>query len=147
MIETAIPLSKLDDLCRDGHAHLREIYVAMRTAGIGLALIQQRTGPFHPPKGRAFIGLIGDDTDRSLGPDGFDRASIRRLLALTHGVCVMSCELVPRVYATAAAVARLGIATAIIETRPEHEAEWLALVKEAAPGASTLLYTCAAGTA
>lgn len=147
MIEAAIPLSKLENLSRTGHAHLRPIYAAMRSGGVGLILVRQRIGQFPPPKKRPFVAIVGDDTDRSLGPADFHRKSIRRLAAITHGVVVMSCELVPSVYATTAAVARLGVSTLIVETRPEHEGEWLDFVKEAAPTANLLICTVAAGTA
>lgn len=146
MIEAAIPSSKLEHLSRAGQSHLRPIYAAMRD-GIGLALVRQRSGPFPPPKTRPFVAIIGDDTDRSLGPAGFHRKSIRRLAAASRGIVVMSCELLPDVYATAAGAAGLGTSTLIIETRSEHEAEWLALVQAAAPAANLLICTVAAGTA
>lgn len=148
MIEAAIPLARLENLSRTGHVHLRPIYVAMRSDRVGLVMIRQRVERFPPPKKRPFVAIVGDDTDRSLGVAGFHRKSIRRLAAITPSIVVIGCELIPSVYAAAAAAAaQARISTLIIETRDEHEGEWIDLVREAAPSANLLICTAVAGSA
>ena len=78
----------------------------------------------------------------SMGPAGFHKKSLRRALAQCRGVVVVACEPLPEAYGAAAATAvGLGAHAAIIETRPRHEADWLAFIKDVAPEAAVMIAT------
>ena len=150
MIGASIPPGELTRLIASGQPHFRPVYAAMRSAGVALMLIRQGYGRFDVPtlpRGRGFVAVIGDDTDHAEGPSGFRRKSLRRLAASVRGVSLISCEIQPDVYATAAELAALGQSVMIVETRPEQEAAWLDFLKVAAPRANLLICTAAAGTA
>ncbi|CAA2161172.1 hypothetical protein MBRA_06332 [Methylobacterium brachiatum] len=150
MIHASIPPLELSHLIAAGQPHFRPVYAAMRSSGVALLLVRQGHGRFDVPKlsrGRGFVAVIGDDMDRADGPSGFRRKSLRRLLGAVGGVSLISCEILPDVYATAAQLAAFGQNVAIIETRPEQEGAWLDFLKEVAPRANLLICTAAAGTA
>lgn len=142
-----IPRARLVKLSRTGSVHLRPIYAAMLNPGIGFLVVGRTSGPFAVESRGGFVGLIADDTDRSLGPAGFHRKSIRRLAAQPRSITLISSDIVPDLYAAAAALAVAGFCTIIVETKPEQEAAWLDLLKVAAPQANMLVCTVAAGNA
>ena len=145
--QASFPVARLADLGRRGPLHLRPIYAAMASAGIGLFLVRQRSEAFDLRYGRPFVALVGDDTDVALGPDGFHRASLERLARLVGGISVIASGVVPDVYATAAGCAVLGQSGLIVETRPEQEGAWMDLLSRAAPRTPLLLCTPIEGTA
>lgn len=146
-VEGYITRARLEELSRTGSAHLRPIYAAMVDPGIGFAMVTQNAGRFALDAGGPFVALIGDDTDRALGPAGFHRKSVRRLAAQAQSIAIIASAIEPSVYATAAAGAVFGLNVLIVETRPEQEGAWMDLVKAAAPRASVLLVTPIAGNA
>jgi hypothetical protein len=96
----------------------------------------------------ASIVIVGDDTDRALGPTGFDQSSMRRLFQRAEHVAVIASAPPEHVYAgmsTLAALARCFVV--IVETRPEQEIAWVEFAKEANPDLSILLATVEAGHA
>lgn len=142
-----LPKAKLEQLVRTGQPHLRPIYAAMKDHGTGLLLVRQNTGRFDLRKPPPLVAIVGDDTDRALGPAGFHRKSIRRLAAQARSIAIIASDIVPDVYETAAALAALGRSALIIETRPEQEGAWMDLMKVAAPRTPILLCTPIEGTA
>ncbi len=145
--DASLPRARLEQLARTGQPHLRPIYAAMLDPGIALLMVQQKIGRFAVEAPRGFVAIIGDDTDRALGPAGFHRKSVRRLAAQTCSIAIIASDIVPDVYETAAALAALGRGALIIETRPEQEGAWMDLMKTAAPRTPILLCTPIAGTA
>lgn len=145
--EGFVARAHLEELARTGRAHLRPIYAAMLDPGIALLMVRQKIGRFGVEAPRGFVAIIGDDTDRALGPAGFHRKSVRRLAAQTCSIAIIASDIVPDVYETSAALAALGRGALIIETRPEQEGAWMDLMKTAAPRTPILLCTPIAGTA
>jgi hypothetical protein len=84
--------------------------------------------------------LIGDDTDMSLGPDGFHAPSVARAIRSAGSVAVIACAPVPAAYVgpvkRAVTTRRNAV---VIETRPEHEIPWIKLVQRLAPEAPLLV--------
>ncbi|GEP08577.1 hypothetical protein [Methylobacterium gnaphalii] len=146
-VETSISQARLQQLARTGAPHLRPIYGAMANGLVGFLLVAQNAGRFDAIKGRPFVALLADDTDRALGPAGFHRKSVRRMAAQVSSIAIIASDIVHEAYVTAAAGAALGFNMLIVETRPEHEGAWMELLREAAPQASTLLCTPIEGTA
>lgn len=146
MIAAAVPQDRLTHLAFTGEPHLRPIYAAMRDGRRSLLLLPQGGGRCAVPT-FPFVALVGDDTDRALGPNAFHGRSLARVARSARGIALISCAIVPNVYAIAAQMVLLGHSTLIVETRPECEAEWLAFLRSAAPRASFLMCTTAEGTA
>lgn len=122
--------------------HLRPILLAVRDSNVGWATVTQRSGRFDLPRCRPSIVVIGDDLDISMGPDGFHRKSIRRALARCKLIAVVASEALPGPYEAAARMAADQRRDAmVIETRPEHEMHWLALVHREAPAAKLIIAT------
>lgn len=147
MISAAISHERLDHLASTGQAHLRPIYAAMRMAGVSLFLVPQGQERFLAPRVRSFVGLVADDTDCAVGPNGFHRKSLRRLAQDAKCIALISSDIMPAVYATAAQIAALGRNVLIVETRCEQESAWLDFLKASAPRAHLLICTAAAGSA
>ena len=130
---------RIDQYLSIAPPHMRPIMLAVRDHGAGWATIPQRIGRFDLPQGKPIITIFGDDLDVSLGPDGFHRKSVRCVLARCRVVSIVACEPLLELYLAAASAAVFGFPAAIIETRPEHEMQWLGLVKQAAPDAALLV--------
>lgn len=130
--------------------HLRPVIQAVRDCRVGMLFVPQGPEPFRLPKepARPAIVIIGDDFDRADGPDGFHLPSIRRAIRDACSFAVVSCAPPPEVYASialTAAVTRKN--TMLIETRPEKEIPWLALIQKLAPRRHIWLATVKGGRA
>jgi hypothetical protein len=129
----------LDYLIADDYtpAHLKGIFRAVRDHKISFMTFPQNGPKVDLEKlisVKAFVAIIGDDMDCSLGPDHFDPAVIRKLLEKAAGIAIISSALVENVYALFAEFAgirREGMV--IIETRPEHEMQWIERVSKMTP--------------
>lgn len=85
---------------------------------------------FELPPSDPFIAVVGDDLFRSLGPDGFNDESIRKLLNAAGYIGIITCDPIIRVYAEAVTMAAKYRKNAvIIETQPEHGREWCQLAR------------------
>lgn len=94
------------------------------------------------------LGLIDDDMHKSMGPSGFHTASLRRAIQSCGAFAVVSREPIAAVYASVAGVAAVtGASVMLVETRPEHELQWVALIQTLAPGRPLLLTTVNGGHA
>ena len=134
----------------DAPPHLRPVILAVRDHRIGLLLVAQSAGPFaipREPKRAAAIVIVGDDFDRSLGPDGFHLPSLRRAIRACRAFAVVSSAADPTLYAGLSAAAVSGCNTMIVETRLEHEFQWVALIQKLAPKRPLLISTVKGGTA
>ena len=122
----------LDAALSRAPAHLRPLYQACRDGRAGFVFVAQGRARFRIPCGLPHVVLVGDDMTAALGPGAFHARSLRRYLATCRAVVIIACEPLPALYAEACAWARdKRQNVAIIETRPEREAEWLAVVREA----------------
>lgn len=131
--------------------HMNPVFAAIRDFGVGVLIVPQSTDSLDSAlkeAGEAAIVIIGDDTNRALGPAGFDTPSLRRLFKSTKGVAVIASAPPEHVYAEASLMAALmRCLVVILETRPEQEIAWAAFVKEANRDAPILLVTVEAGWA
>ena len=101
---------------------------------ICLMRVFQSQEPFELPICDPFIAVVGDDLFRSLGPDGFEEDSIRKLLAAAGYIGIITGHPILRVYAEAATIAAKQRKNAvIIETRPEHGRDWCQLARAINP--------------
>lgn len=128
--------------------HLKHIMVAMRNYGISFFPIVQNSPRFdiHQLKyTRGFVALIGDDTTCSMGPDHFDRAErvvMRQLLNKCSHVAIISSAVVPRLYDCMARLAgQVPTGALIIETRPEHEVQWVERIYRLSPDMPLMVST------
>lgn len=133
----------IDEIIATGPEHLRPICVAVRDHGACLMLVPQSPEPFSEPRSitRTPIVMVLDDTDRSLGPDGFDLPSIAKAVQASGAFAIIASAATVTPYATMAAIASAGGAVMIVETRPEHEREWIALVTMLAPKGKLIVST------
>lgn len=150
LINTPATRARLDDAMANAAPHLRPIVQAVRDHGVDMMFVPQGRGAFRIPAGRKqpVIFMIGDDFDCARGPDGFHLPSIRRSIRSARCFAVISSA--PQLDAySAMAVASAGTRgnTMIIETRPEQEIPWLALIQKLAPGRFIWLATVAGGHA
>lgn len=142
-----LPRAQLEELARTGSPHLRPIYTAMLEGGVAFLFVTQQSGRFGVEGRGGFVALIGDDTDRALGPDGFHRKSIRRLVRQVQSIAIIASDIEPTAYAASAALARMGFGALIVETRPEQEGAWFETLRAAAPRTPIVLITPIAGNA
>lgn len=107
---------------------------AVRDEGCRFLFAAQGPGRFDVPKDRPAVVLIGDDLTRALGPDGFHKRSLRRYVERCRCAVIVACEPIPRAYFEAvswAVVKREDVL--IVETRPDHEADWFDFIRLVAP--------------
>jgi hypothetical protein len=129
--------------------HLRPIILAVRDHRVGLLFVSQGSPAFAIPtsaKGAALV-MVGDDMKRSMGPSGFHRSSLRRAVRACRAFTVIPGEPAAETYAVGTAPTVGGVNAMIVETRPEHAPEWVALIKNLAPGRPVLLAAPDGGTA
>jgi hypothetical protein len=126
LINSVVPRSRLDAAIESGlGTHLRPIWIAVRDAGVACGIVPQGGEAFDPPEDKPTIIIIGDDMLESLGPIAFHQPSLKRFVKRCRGAVIVACEPLLVAYATAAATAAgLRFNVVIVETRPEHEADW-----------------------
>jgi hypothetical protein len=154
MLELPVPAAFLDLAITTGPEHFRPILRVLRDKGCALAIAPQGRRPFALPRDRQrpdrvrgpVICIVGDDLHQALGPAGFHRPSLRRVLAGSVALIIVSGEPDPTAYALAATSAAglcplgLGWNAVLIETRPERESEWLAFASKHRPDLLVTLY-------
>ncbi|MCJ2071412.1 hypothetical protein MKK75_21875 [Methylobacterium sp. J-030] len=135
-----ITAARIDAYLETAPAHLKPIMLAVRDRGCAWVTVPQKVGRFDLPKGRPLITVIGDDLHVAMGPAGFHRKSIRRVIAASRFVSIVAGEPMTIAYATPAlGAAGLGLNGTIIETRPEFEMHWVDLVQREAPNAQLII--------
>ncbi|WP_070154091.1 hypothetical protein [Sphingobium phenoxybenzoativorans] len=126
--------ARLDEAFEAAPLFLRPMIEAVRNYGCGMLTVGQTKKPFRLPGDRPAIVIVGDDTDRALGPKAFNFASMRRVVRDCHAFAVVSCEPLPAVYACVASSAvLLRQNVMLVETRPEQEEAWSSLIHKLAP--------------
>ena len=130
--------------------HLQKVFIAVRDERLSLAFVPQSgrgIGRMLDKIRMPALVIIADDTDRTLGPAGFDQGPIRRLLRTAHYVAVMAGAPVPEMYE---AGCRHAVETpclvVLIETRVEQETAWMDLASKVNPKAALLLASPSAGS-
>jgi hypothetical protein len=130
--------------------HLNPVLAAIRDFGMHMLIVPQSKDSLDAPdeiEGSAVV-IIGDDTDRSLGPDGFDKPSLRRLFRLATEVAVIASAPPADVYGAMCEIAMvMQRCVVIVETRPEQEIAWLEFAKAANAELPILFATVKAGRA
>lgn len=129
--------------------YLVPVLITARDIGLDIFPIPQRPGPFtiafsvRPP-----VSIIGDDTDRALGPSGFHRQSISHLFERCDSVFIIGCAPDPLLYAAAATTAAfLRRRIVIIETRLAQEQSWITFVQTSNPNVHMVVGTATGGRA
>lgn len=121
----------------DDHPYLPVLIAACAGVCAIMSVFQAAEGDkppvFSPPSARAtgkgLVVTIGDDIDESRGVVAFDPVSLFGILADTDVVVVQVAAFQPPVMDRIAAAAALGLTVVVIETREQHEQEWLDFVK------------------
>lgn len=150
LIKTAAKRANLDHVIAHGAPHLRPIARAVRDHAVDLLFAPQGSGAFKlaVKQRQPVIFMIGDDFDSAKGPDGFHLPSIRRAVRSAGCFAVISGAVQPDAYsAMALAAVATQRNTMIVETRPEQEIAWLALIQKLAPGRFIWLATVKGGHA
>lgn len=131
--------ARLSKAIKTGPPHLRSIYQAVRDHGCSHLIITPEAGAFElAPDDSPMIAIVGDDWERSFGPESFDNASLRRLVARCTQAIIMA-GFAPDIYHSAASWAVLcRDSVVIVETRSAHEIQWAAYLREAHPDISIL---------
>lgn len=139
---------QLDALIEQGPAHLGPIWAVVRDHGVTFAFVDQGGRPFRlPTTSGPTITLIGDDTEAAHGPAGFDGPSLQDALKRAQAAIVIGCAALPRFYRLAALAAALRLHVVIIETRPEQEIPWIALIQSECSTIPILVGTIKGGRA
>lgn len=133
--------ARLTFAVENGPLHWRPIYLAVRDAGVQLAVVEQKAGRIRLPEGGGpRIMVVGDDTHTPMGPSGFHRKGLRRFIAGCHAVAIVSCEPLVSLYAmVATCAAGFRRDALLIESQPEHEQAWIELVRAANPTARLVI--------
>jgi hypothetical protein len=104
--------------------------------------VLQHQGEFAFAIDKPTILLLGDDLDEAFGPTAFHAKSMRRFIKRCGLVVVVACEPKPELYAMAAETAILTRQhVAIVETRSEHEADWIHHLRRVKPQLPLLVGT------
>jgi hypothetical protein len=150
---SSVSRARLDEVIASAeHApHMQTMLAAVRDQRLCLAIIPHGCRHMREVLDEVrlpAVVIVGDDTERALGPAGFDAAATRRLFREAAYVAVMSGASVAEVYAAACrhAVDERCL-VALVETRVKQEIAWASLVREANPLAALLIASPEAGRA
>lgn len=124
------------------------LYVALRDHNLNLYIIEQNSRPIALPKaGRAVLALIGDDTGKSLGPSGFHKTSLRRLVKWAD-LAMIATVAAPRLYAYAATMpTSFGLNALVVETPLSGVQAWADFLTDANPQIHVTVGRCIGGRA
>jgi hypothetical protein len=135
-----VPRSRLTAAIDAGPLYLRPIFAAIRDAGVACCVVPHGGAPFDPPTNNPTIALIDDYSREAKGPQAFHQDPLRSFVKRYKNAVISSCEPLPAVYfsaATLAAVMRRDVT--IVETSPEHVADWEAVLNAISPDLACLL--------
>lgn len=131
--------------------HMIPVLRAIRDNRLRLMVVQQLKGSFMETMrdiDGPFVTIIADDTDRAVGPDFFHQRSLRRLVETINGAAVIAGAPPPEAYSTMTMMPTLyGHSTAIIETRPEQEIQWINYLRGIKPDLPLIISTVKEGEA
>jgi len=130
----------IDELRAIGGVHLLPIMTAVRDYGIAFVQILQDTGPVSFRFDRPTIIHLGDDLHEAKAPPAFHEETLRAVLDSVSRVIIVANDAQPRFYALAATrAAILREHVLIIETLPQHEADWCTLIQKYGTGLPIVL--------
>jgi hypothetical protein len=146
---SALPQRQRDAIRNRAALHLRPILHAVENYGVGLFMAVQAGPQFSLPAcDRPLIILLGDDLERALGPDGFEAASLKAVVARAQRAAIVACEPLVEIYGAAAKTAALlRIDVLIVETQPDQEIPWVQYLLRARPGLGLLIGSVVGGRA
>lgn len=125
--------------------HLAGILQLVRDCGVQLLIVPQQAYAIRDVVAEArrpFVAIIADDTDRAVGPDFFEKASLDRFLGLADAAAVISSAARADVYnAVGSLAALLARNVIIVETRPEQEIAWTKALQRVSPCLPTVVCT------
>lgn len=132
-----------------GPRHWRPIWADVQDGYTSLITVMQGHQPFRlAPCRLPLILYIGDDMHRALGPDGFDKPSLRRVIASCCAGIIVGCEPLYELYQTTAESAAIDRQnTVLIETRAEWEIPWVEFLRECRPDIGIVLGSVRGGVA
>lgn len=144
----ALSRDRLDALAAKANVdapHLAGIVNIVRDCGVHLLIVPQLSRSMSEELAKAqqpFIALLGDDTDRAVGPNFFDKSSLDRLIGMVDAAAVIASAPRADVYNTVGSLAvLLARNVLIVETRPEQEIAWTQAIQRVRPCLPTLLCT------
>lgn len=149
MMHIRLNNAEIGSLVAGGPSYYAPLLKSVRDLNLGLYFVQQNCWPFDLPiQNRPVVTLIGDDTEKAIGPNGFHRKSLRRLVRWADNAVMVACAPAPALYACASIMATcLRFKTLIIETRLEQEQAWIDWVTAANPEIRLLIGTGMGGQA
>lgn len=149
-IRAAASRLNLDHAIKHTEPHLRPVLEAIRDLRLAMMFVPQVAEPFRIPRNAHLptLTIVGDDFDSALGPDAFHMPSLRRAVRTSKAFAVVSSAATVDVYSCAVQTAAiLRVNTLLVETRPEQEIPWLALIQQLAPRRPIWLSTVEGGHA
>ena len=138
--DVVVPRSRFAAVIDACPAYLNCIVAAVRDDGVGFCLVPHGGLPFDLPANIPIIVLISDHAPEAKGPQAFHQESLRSFVTRCTGAVIVSRKPPPGAYfmaAVYAAVRRQNVV--IVETRPEHEADWKAALDTTNPDLDYLL--------
>ena len=124
--------------------YLKPVIELVRNAGLFFGCLAPDTGwPSDPEeaRGRPRFFIIADWGETTLGPDGFHRKSLRRVLRGAEVVVVHCGADEPDHYEGAATLAVQHSKCVLIQPRPSHETTWIRFVSRHVPKATLFIFT------
>jgi len=126
-----------------GQEHAAPLIEALAS---GVALCTMMTNRRFPNirhlRGRGAIIVVGDDITISQGPAGFHLASLRKIVSRASAWAVVAARPPVELYHAAAAMAKMGMITVLVETQPEFETAWVGwMTKHGRKSAGKMLVT------
>ena len=109
-----------------GQEHAAPLVEALAS---GIALCTVTAGHRFPNvrslRDRGAVVLVGDDITIAQGPAAFHLTSLRKIANRACAWAVVAARPPVELYQAAAALAKAGRITVLVETQPEHEAAWV----------------------
>jgi hypothetical protein len=149
ILHTEATTARIDAAIAVAPLHLHPVLVAVRDYRVAMLFVPPGTETFTIPAKptRAAVVMVGDDMEQSVGPEGFHLPSVRRVIRACSAFTVISSEPTATLYALGTAPAVGGQNVMIIETRIEHEFQWVALIQKLRPGRPLIISTVKGGHA
>ena len=138
----------IDELRAIGGVHLLPIMIAVQDYGIAFSQIRHDCGLVSFSFDKPTIILLGNDLEEAKGPSAVHEEMVRAVLDKVSRVIIVAGDAQPRFYAlaaTRAAIFREHVL--IIETHPQHEGDWCALIQHRRIGLPIVLCSILATSA
>lgn len=149
MAHTRLNNAEIDFLIASGPSYYAPLFISVRDFDLRIWSVGQNRLPIDlPDEGYPVVAVIGDDTDKALGPTGFHSESLRRLVKWADCAVLIACAPSPILYAGAAMLATWhGLKTLAIETRRAEEQAWIDYLSDESSEIRLIIGTGIGGTA